>query len=107
VAVFDETPEQATVRDLTNDLALAQSYYVLSQSAAWSDLEVELQKLVDVAQQEHFSSRDTDPYKIIEEKCRWQQRLMMLQSARTIVQRNLDVREEILNELKQEGEINE
>lgn len=95
--------EQAS--DNIQALALAQSYFILSESASFKDLMGRIQALVDQAQQEHFSSRQTEPLNIIEEKLRWQQRLLIQQAIYTIVKNQLDTRLDILEENK--GETNE
>src|SRR5690348_4253824 len=81
-------------------LGLAQSYFQMSESSAWKDLMGRIQALVDQAQQDHFSSRETEAIKIIEEKLRWQQRLLFKQAILQIVQGQLDTREAILEEMK-------
>lgn len=101
-------PQTDSIEQVDRDiqaLALAQSYFILSESAAWKDLMGRIQTLVDQAQQDHFSSRETEPLKIVEEKLRWQQRLLMKQSINAILNNQLDARSTILEEMK--GETNE
>lgn len=103
MAVIDENEIQTPLEELQR-LALAQSYFQMAECSAWKDLQARIQELVDKAQQEHFSSREIDPFKIIEEKLRWQQRLLTQQAIRTIVDSQLELRESILEEMKAEGE---
>jgi len=95
---------EVSVNDDIQKLGLAQSYFQLSESAAWKDLMGRLDGLVDKAQQDHFSSREIDALKIIEEKLRWQQRLLCKQAILQIVQGQLDTREAILEEMKGQDE---
>lgn len=90
-----------SVNDDLQKLSLAQSYFHLAELAAWKDLMVRVQSLVDQAQQEHFSSRETDALKIIEEKGRWQQRIFVQKAIQQIVDNQLATREAILEEMKQ------
>jgi hypothetical protein len=94
------SPEEVESNDDLAKLSLAQSYFTMSESAAWKDLMGRIQGLVDQAQQELFSSRATDSATIIEEKLRWQQRVLLRQSVLQIVQGQLDTREAILEEMK-------
>jgi hypothetical protein len=86
-------------------LALAQSYFSLSESAAWKDLMGRLEALVAQAQQELFSDMSPEANQVILLKTRWQQRLLIQQSIRAIVEAQLDARAKILEDLK--GETNE
>lgn len=86
-------------------LALAQSYFVLSESAAWKDLMERVELLVNAAKQEMFSSLESDPQKIVMEKSRWQQREFAQAAMLQIVQSQLETRMKILEEMK--GEPNE
>ena len=98
-----EELEQAT--DDIQKLSLAQSYFQMSESAAWKDLMGRVQDLVNEAEQEHFSSRETESLKIIEEKVRWQQRKLTQRSIEQIVQAQLNTRLAILEDMR--GETNE
>jgi hypothetical protein len=82
-------------------LALAQSYFVLSESAAWKDLMGRVQALVDQAQQELFSDMSPEANQIVLLKTRWQQRLMTQQAMFAIVKSQLDARTNILEEMKE------
>ena len=99
-----QTSEPRFTEDDLSRLSLAQSYFSLTESVAWKDLVQRLQGLVDAAQQEHFSSREVESLKIVEEKLRWQQRLLMLQSIRQIVQNQLDAREALIQDLQGDSE---
>jgi len=98
-----EELEQAT--DDIQKLSLAQSYFQMSESAAWKDLMGRVQDLVNEAEQEHFSSRETDPLKSMEEKLRWQQRKLNKRAIEDIVQAQLNTRLAILEDMR--GEPNE
>lgn len=101
MAVIDTETIQTPIEEL-HRFALAQSYFELTQLTSWKDLQERLQGLVDQAQQELFSSRAVDVNQIIEEKLRWQQRLLMQQAIRSIVESQLKLRDDILEELKSE-----
>lgn len=83
-------------------LALAQSYFNLSESAAWKDLMERIQGLVDAAEQDNFSSRETEPLKIVEEKLRWQQRKLTKRAIEEIVQSQLNTRAAIIEEMNEQ-----
>lgn len=83
-------------------LALAQSYFVLSESAAWKDLMQRIEALVNAAKQEMFSSLESDSQKILMEKSRWQQREFVQAAILQIVTSQLTARAAILEELKGE-----
>jgi hypothetical protein len=83
--------------------ALAQSYFTMTESAAWKDLMDRLDGMVLEAQNELFKSRETEPLKILEQKLRWQQRVATREAMSAVVNSQLTVREEIMEEMK-EGE---
>ena len=99
-----QSESEVSGNDDLEKLSLAQSYFTMSESKAWADLMQRIQNLVDIAQQELFSSRETDAIKILEEKLRWQQRLFLRQSILQIVHGQLELRETILEEMKETDE---
>lgn len=99
-----EEVEQAN--DDIQKLALAQSYFQMSESAAWKDLMGRVQGLVDAAEQDLFSSREPEMMKIMEEKSRWQQRKLIKRAIEEIVDAQLASRQSILEDLRN-GDDNE
>jgi hypothetical protein len=95
-----QSDTEVSANDDLEKLALAQSYFTMSESSAWKDLMERVQALVDQAQQELFSSREFDATRIVEEKLRWQQRMLVKQAILQIVQGQLVTRESILEEMK-------
>ena len=81
-------------------LALAQDYFVMSESSAWKDLMERLQGLVDKSEQELFSDMGADEKNIMLLKTRWQQRKLTLAAIREIVNSQLQTRESILEEMR-------
>ena len=98
------TEELEQQNDDIQKLALAQSYFQMSESAAWKDLMGRVQGLVDQAEQDHFSSRETDPLKTMEEKLRWQQRKLTKRAIEEIVQAQLNTRQAILEDMRGEAD---
>lgn len=96
-----EVEEIGQVDDDLQKLALAQSYFTMSESAAWKDLMGRVQALVNSAEQDHFSSRETDPMKSLEEKLRWQQRKLTYRAIEEIVASQLTTREAIMEDMKE------
>ena len=88
-------------------LSLAQSYYTMSESAAWADLSERIGSLVLKAKQEMFASKTTDPQTILAEKIRWQEAELLQAAIDKIVSSQRDLREQILEDMKSQGEINE
>lgn len=98
--------QEISQNDDVEKLALAQSYYILSESAAWKDLMGRIQALADQAEQELFSDTSPDKDSVILLKTRWQQRKLVQVAIRQIVQGQLDTRAAILEEMNK-GENNE
>lgn len=96
-----EVEEIGQVDDDLQKLALAQSYFQMSESAAWKDLMERIDGLVAAAKQEMFSSLESDPQKILLEKLRWQQRELFHAAISQIVSSQLATREAILEDMKE------
>lgn len=83
-------------------LALAQSYFIMAESAAWKDLMERFDGLILAARNDMFKSRATDANTMIEEKVRWQQRELAKAAIDEIVSAQWKVRQDILEEMNKE-----
>ncbi len=95
-----EVEEIGQVDDDLQKLALAQSYFQMSESAAWKDLMGRIQGLVDQAEQELFADTSPEAGNIILLKTRWQQRKLTHAAINKILESQLEVRQAILDEME-------
>lgn len=95
-----EVEEIGQVDDDLQKLALAQSYFQMSESAAWKDLMGRIQGLVDQAEQELFADTSPEAGNIILLKTRWQQRKLTHAAINKILESQLEVRQAILYEME-------
>jgi len=96
IPLTDEVGQESDVQAL----ALAQSYFAMSETAAWKDLVERLQGLVNKSEQELFSDMGADEKNIMLLKTRWQQRKLTLAAINEIVASQLTTREAILEEMR-------